>query len=159
MSRVTATAITIGALVGLVSGLVCAKGYTAFRPAESDPARATSPEKTGVSLDSIPVDPPEGAARRDPALELLASNPYEAQLKDYRSALDVDGEHPLLEDPYEDAKRFANPYENSVGIANPYVDAQRESEMRLSARLVNPYTKQLRESVALNLENPYARRR
>ena len=45
--------------VGLVSGVVCAKGYTAYRA--KDPAATTSSGNRtprGVSLDSIPIDAP-----------------------------------------------------------------------------------------------------
>jgi hypothetical protein len=154
-----ATAVSV--LVGLGSGVVCAKEFGARLPATPVGAHPgasdTMPMPVGVA--AFPdVSEARHGMPRDPTSELLAANPYEAQLAPYRSALDIDGEHPLLEDPYEDTKRFVNPYENSVGIANPYVDALRESEMRRQARLDNPYTKQLRDN-AVNLENPYSRGR
>jgi|SRR5437773_1208649 hypothetical protein len=94
----------------------------------------------------------------DPAFELLASNPYERQLESYKTALNLYGESPLLEDPYSDTLRFSNPYENGLGTANPYVDALRDSEAKRRPSLDNPYTAQLRAEAA-NLENPYTRRR
>lgn len=153
-------ALAISVLVGLGSGVVCAKEYGARHSATPVAAFPTTTD-TGVPVGAATfpdVAPARGKAPADPARELLASNPYEAQLAPYRAALNVDGDHPLLEDPYEDTRRFVNPYENTVGIANPYVDALRESEMRRQARLENPYSKQLRED-AVNLENPYTRRR
>jgi hypothetical protein len=155
-------AIAASVLVGLGSGVVCAKEFGARLAAV--PTAGAFPDVADAK--PLPVGaaafPDVGPARRggagDPAKELLASNPYESQLAPYRAALNIDGVTPLLEDPYEDARRFANPYENTVGIANPYVDSLRESEMRKQARLDNPYTKQLREDFE-TLENPYTRRR
>ena len=154
-------ALAVSVLVGLGSGVVFAKEFGGRRMANSVAALpdATNAESPPVGVAAFPdVTPARHGAPGDPALALLESNPYEAQLAPYRTALNVDGDHPLLEEPYEDAKRFANPYENTVGIANPYVDALRESEMGKQARLQNPYTKQLREDF-VNLENPYTRRR
>lgn len=152
-------ALAISVLVGLGSGVVCAKEYGARHSATSVAAFPTTTDTAvPVGVAAFPDVAPRGKAPADPARELLASNPYEAQLAPYRAALNLDGEHPLLEDPYEDARRFANPYENTVGLANPYVDALRESELRRQARLDNPYTKQLRDD-AVNLDNPYTHRR
>lgn len=153
--------VSAAVLVGLGSGVVCAKEYRAFREAIPAPAApAVGQPVQAANVASFPdVQPAHGAKPTDPAFELLASNPYEAQLDAYRSALTLHGENPLLEDPYSDAMRFANPYEHGVGIANPYVDALRESELRRQASLENPYTKRLRGAADVNLENPYSRRR
>src|SRR4051812_39893638 len=48
--------------------------------------------------------------RTDAALELLATNPYEAQLMAHKIAMNLYGEDPALEDPYADDRRLANPY-------------------------------------------------
>ncbi len=154
-------ALAVTVVVGFASGVVCAKEFGSGRfaaPLAAVP-NAIAPRTVPVGAASFPdVAFAARGAARDPASDLLASNPYEAELAPYRTALNVEGDHPLLEDPYEDARRFANPYENTVGVANPYVDALRESEMRKQARLENPYTTQLRDEAAL-LQNPYARRR
>ena len=151
-------AIAVSVLVGLGSGVVCAKEFGARRAAAPDVATATATDAKPLPVGAATFPDVASARRGRPADPLLASNPYEALLAPYRAALDIDGEHPLLEDPYEETRRFVNPYENTVGVANPYVDALRESEMRRQARLDNPYTKQLREDF-VNLENPYSRRR
>lgn len=98
--------------------------------------------------------PAERPGHRDPALELLASNPYEHQLDAYRAALDLDGEHPLLDDPYSEARLLANPYENWVGLANPYVDAIRNVDGQVQARLDNPDNERLRAAKDVSLEKP-----
>jgi hypothetical protein len=154
-------ALAVSVLVGLGSGVVCAKefGVRQFAAPVAAVPTDTGAEPLPVGAAAFPEDKAGGrTTARDPATELLASNPYEARLAPYRTALDIDGDHPLLEDPYEDAKRFVNPYENSVGIANPYVDALRNRALARQARLDNPYTKQLREDF-VNLENPYVRQR
>jgi hypothetical protein len=120
----------------------------------------TTPAPTALPVGTATFPETDSARRPGPndhALELLASNPYTAQLNGYKTALTVDGENPLLEDPYADTMRFTNPYENTVGVANPYVDALRESELRRQATLSNPYTRELRDR-AVDLENPYTER-
>jgi hypothetical protein len=154
-------ALAVSVLVGLGSGVVCAKefGVRQFAAPVAAVPTVTGAEPLPVGVSAFPDDKAGGrTAAHDPALELLASNPYESRLAPYRAALDIDGEHPLLEDPYEDTRRFVNPYENTVGIANPYVDTLRDRAIGRQARLDNPYTKQLREDF-VNLENPYARHR
>lgn len=154
-------ALAVSVLVGLGSGVVCAKefGVRQFATPVAAVPTATGADPMPVGGASFPdVAQRARTGATDPALELLATNPYEARLAPYKAALDIDGDHPLLEDPYEDTKRFVNPYENSVGIANPYVDTLRDRAIGRQARLDNPYTKQLREDF-VNLENPYARRR
>jgi hypothetical protein len=154
-------ALAVSVLVGLGSGVVCAKefGVRQFAAPLAAVPTSTDAEPIPVGAATFPDMAQRGrAGAADPALDLLATNPYEARLAPYRTALDVDGDHPLLEDPYEDTKRFVNPYENSVGIANPYVDALRDRAIGRQARLDNPYTKQLREDF-VNLDNPYTRRR
>ena len=149
-------------LVGLASGAgaVWAKEYRTSRLTTSVakfPTTATSDEPTG-SGSARDAAPGRRNGPADPALELLASNPYERQLEGYKTALNLYGESPLLDDPYSDTLRLTNPYENGLGMANPYVDALRDSEVKRQASLNNPYTAQLRDE-SVNLENPYARRR
>jgi hypothetical protein len=154
-------AIAASIVVGFASGVVCAKEFGSRKlgaPMALFPdVTETQPSPVGVATFPDVKPARQTTIPRDPIIELLASNPYEAQLAPYRAALAIAGDHPLLEDPYEDARRFANPYENTVGIANPYVDALRESEFAKQARLENPYSKQLRDDF-VNLDNPYARR-
>jgi hypothetical protein len=153
------TTVAVSVLVGLGSGIVCAKEYEAYRATTSVAALtgALPPVATRLSSTSTNAKSARPAQASDPVLDLLASNPYEGQLEAYRRALDVDSDSPLLDNPYADAMVFVNPYENTVGIANPYVDALRESEMRVQANLAaNPYTERLRHDTNVNLDNPYS---
>jgi hypothetical protein len=135
-------AVAVGMLIGMGSGVVFAKEYQALRAtasvatsAPAAPTPATGPLPVGTaSFPNVGVAPPPGP--NDPAMELLAQNPYTARLNGYKAALTVDGEHPLLEDPYTETMRFTNPYENTVGVANPYVDALREAQQQ--AKLEKP---------------------
>ncbi len=157
--RVTVAA---SVLVGLGSGVVFAKEIDALRATTSVaavPAATSAATTTRASSASFPDVAPARHRPSDPALELLASNPYEAQLAGYRTALNLDGDHPLLEDPYAETMLFTTPYERTVGIANPYVDAIRKVDGREQARLDNPYTERLRAGASVNLDNPYSRRR
>jgi hypothetical protein len=88
----------------------------------------------------------------DPALELLATDPYEAELMARKIAMNLfaarpgprDGEDAALDDPYAEELRLANPYTDDIRLASPYPD---------TARLDNPY------SDTLLLEDPYRRER
>lgn len=147
-------------LVGLGSGVVFAKEVDALRATTSVAASSngvSAATTTHSSSASFPDVAPARRAPADPALELLASNPYAAQLAGYKTALNLDGEHPLLEDPYAETMLFTNPYERTVGIANPYVDAIRKVDGREQARLDNPYTERLHAAASVNLDNPYSR--
>ncbi|HEX7669664.1 MAG TPA: hypothetical protein VF395_08785, partial [Polyangiaceae bacterium] len=75
------------------------------------------------------------------ALELLATNPYEAQLMAHKIAMNLYGEDPAMEDPYADDRRLANPYTDDLRLASPYNPAERIDNPYGSALLLqgDPY--------------------
>jgi len=154
--------VAVSVVVGLGTGVAFAKEYDALRATTKVAVSANGASAAATIRTNEASFPDVARARRgpaDPAFELLASNPYEAVLAGYKTALNLDGEHPFLEDPYSETMLFTNPYERSLGIANPYVDAIRKVDGREQARLDNPYTERLRDAASVNLDNPYSRRR
>jgi hypothetical protein len=118
------------------------------------PVNATSrPPTTAVAAfpDVVPERP---AQPIDPALELLASDPYEAQLMARKIAVNLYGEDAEVDSPYADELRLANPYTDSLRGGRPIAKSVRlDNPYSASLGLENPYSDSLR------LDNPYSTRR
>lgn len=79
------------------------------------------------------------AARPDPSVELLSTNPYEAQLAAALAARNLYGDD--LDNPYSDEVRFGNPYTDELRFANPYSSPRSSAARALSdVRFENPYS-------------------
>jgi hypothetical protein len=89
----------------------------------ADSSGATSaPQTTAVA--AFPDLPPERPTPPvDPALALLASDPYETALTAIKIARNLYGGDPLFDNPYSGALRLANPYSDAWGVAAPSTNA------------------------------------
>jgi len=100
--------------------------------------------------DVVPGPPPKSAfpdvkpaPKPDASLELLSTNPYEAELSAALARQNLYGDD--LANPYTDEVHLANPYTDELRFANPY-----SGQLRIARRdardltLANPYTSQLR---------------
>jgi hypothetical protein len=86
-------------------------------------------------------DDVEPASPPDPAVRLLAENPYDSALVQARAAENLGLAEPSLENPYSDALRFENPYSDALRFENPYSDALRAAGPGPELdRFENPYS-------------------
>src|SRR5690242_2804515 len=76
------------------------------------PDEVRRPPPVSRFADVKPTPPP------DPSLELLGTNPYEAQLAATMAAQNLYGDE--LKNPYTDEVSFANPYTDELRLKNPY---------------------------------------
>lgn len=90
------------------------------------------PPRSASFEDVKPPPPP------DPSLELLSTNPYEAQLAAAQAAQNLYGDD--FANPYVDELRFANPYTDELRFQNPY--SQRPA-VATSVGFANPYSAML----------------
>jgi hypothetical protein len=100
---------------------------------------------------------PKKAMEPDPSLELLSTNPYEAELAAALARENLYGDD--LANPYADEAHLANPYTDELRLSNPYSGRLRIARREVSdAALSNPYTPLLKSPSAGEaiLENPYA---
>jgi hypothetical protein len=114
---------------------------------------AARPTTTAVAAfpDVVPEHPAQPV---DPALELLASDPYEAQLTARKIAANLYGEDAELDSPYAEQLRLANPYTDRLRARRPVADSARfDNPYSASLTLENPYSDSLR------MENPYSTQR
>jgi hypothetical protein len=130
----------------------------------SDPQAVRRTQSVAVFPDVTPGPPPEArfqdvkpAAPPDPSLELLATNPYEAQLAAALAAQNLYGDE--LKNPYIDELRFANPYTDELRLQNPYA---RRPSLATGVGLMNPYPTMPQQgpssrpsSSNVDLRNPY----
>jgi hypothetical protein len=123
------------------------------RAAAEEPARRTT--SFAIFPDVTPGPPPSATFEDvkpppppDPSLELLGSNPYEAQLAAALAARNLYGDE--LANPYVDELRFANPYTDDLRLQNPY---SVRPALTASVGRSNP-SNASRDN--LDLSNPYA---
>jgi len=117
------------------AGSVASSSVAAFPDEEAAPAaRASAAAPVGVAAFADAPVPPA-----DPALVLLARNPY-SDVLEALPPLERDLENPYVAARLAVAAGFENPYVTERALANPYTD---------EVRLANPYTEDLR------FQNPY----
>jgi hypothetical protein len=138
-----------GSLVVLAGALLVQR---AVADEPSSPLRRT--QSYAVFPDVTPGPPPSASFADvkpppppDPSLELLATNPYEAQLSAALAARNLYGDE--LADPYVDELRFANPYTDELRLQNPY---STRPELARRAGVANPYSASRND---VDLTNPY----
>jgi hypothetical protein len=124
--------------------------WTTTAPVTEPPTEAARPATKAVA--SFPdVVPNRAPPPVDPALELLASDPYEAQLMAIKIAVNLYGGVSALEDPYAEERRLANPYTDHLRVAHSGSDSARfENPYSASLRLANP------DPDSLRFDNPYS---
>jgi hypothetical protein len=111
-----------GTLVVLLATLSGGRAAAVERPFGSSAWHTTA---VAVFPDTKPGAPPvsrfadvKPAPPPDPSLELLGTNPYEAQLAATMAAQNLYGDE--LKNPYTDEVSFANPYTDDLELKNPY---------------------------------------
>lgn len=109
-----------GSLV-VLAGALFVQRAVAEEPSEH--ARRT--QSVAVFPDVTPGPPPSATFKDvkpvpapDPSLELLATNPYEAQLAAAQAARNLYGDE--MANPYADELSLANPYSDEIHLQNPY---------------------------------------
>jgi hypothetical protein len=119
----------------------------------SEPVRRT--QSVAVFPDVTPGPPPSASFKDekpppppDPSLELLSTNPYEAQLAAALAARNLYGDE--MANPYADDLRFANPYTEDLHLQNPY---STRPTFATTVGVANPSSASRSEVV---LTNPYA---
>ena len=105
----------------VLMGALLAQRARAAEP--SEPVRRT--QSVAIFPDVTPGPPPSASfvdekppPPPDRSLELLATNPYEAQLAAALAARNLYGDD--MANPYVDEIRFANPYTDELRLQNPY---------------------------------------
>lgn len=150
----SASSSIIVALASLALPVLAEESWAPSSPTTTKVAAPVTdaPPPTTTAVAAFPDIAPERAAQPvDPALELLASDPYEAQLQARKIAANLYGEDPELDDPYAEQRRLANPYTDRLRARRPVADSTRlENPYSASLTLENPYSDSLR------MENPYS---
>lgn len=121
--------------------------------ADEPPASTRRTQSFAIFPDVMPGPPPSATFADvkpppppDPSLELLATNPYEAQLSAALAARNLYGDE--LANPYVDELRLANPYTDEIRLQNPY---STRSPLAVSAGSVRGSPRN-----DVDLTNPYA---
>lgn len=110
------------ALFAAMSAAIAVAPSVAGQPATSAVADSVgaAPASTTTAIAAFPDLPLERPAPPvDPALGLLDTDPYEAELTAIKITRNLYGGDPLLDNPYSDAARLANPYSDALRVASP----------------------------------------
>jgi hypothetical protein len=139
-----------GPLVVLVGALFVQR---ASADEHSEPVRRT--QSVAIFPDVTPGPPPSASFKEvkpppapDPSLEILTTNPYEAQLAAAMAARNLYGDE--MANPYVDELRFANPYTDELRLQNPY---STRPAFAATGGVANPSSASRNE---VDLANPYA---
>src|SRR5262245_52060985 len=106
--------------------LVVAGALFVQRAVADEPPKSQRRTQSFAAFPDVTPGPPPSASFADvkpppppdPSLELLATNPYEAQMSAALAARNLYGDE--LANPYVDELRFANPYTDQIRFQNPY---------------------------------------
>jgi hypothetical protein len=148
--RASSSLVSLVVVAGSTAAMALAQESTTLIAASVDGVRAPRPgvaafRPASAAVAAFPdVVPERPKPPVDPALELLATDPYEAELMARKIAMNLYGEDPALDDPYAEERRLANPYTDDLRLARPYPD---------TARFDNPYED------TLLLQDPYRAQR
>jgi hypothetical protein len=144
-------------------------GYSARAAEHASEPSALRTQSVAVFPDVTPGPPPAASFQDvkpppppDPSLELLASNPYDAQLAAALAAQNLYGDE--LANPYVEEARLANPYTDELRFQNPYAQPALAKREAPNVALSNPYSALLRPANAnrsdastgvIDFTNPY----